>query len=162
MAKHLVKCFYCGETFDADKEPYVKVKNDRRYAHQHCFENQDAQVIQEQKDKDLFYEYIKRIYGKDYNFMLINKQAESYIQRYGYTWSGMAGTLHWFYDIRHGSTEEGHGGVGIIPFVYDQAKEYYITIAKAEQSNKEVKNVREPVFFSIQSPRAWHRPPQLL
>lgn len=156
-----VKCFFCGEYFDREKEPCVKVK-ERRYAHQACFNNQDAQLIQEEKDKDMFYKYVKHIYGANYNYMMINKQAESFIKEYGYTWSGMAGTLHWFYDINHGSVEDGHGGVGIIPYVYDQAKEYYLTISKAEEKNKEVKELRAPVFFSIQSPRVWHRPPQLL
>lgn len=34
---HPVKCFYCGERFDRDWEPFVKV-NSQRYAHQHCAE----------------------------------------------------------------------------------------------------------------------------
>lgn len=34
---HPVKCFYCGERFDRDWEPFVKV-NAQRYAHQHCAE----------------------------------------------------------------------------------------------------------------------------
>ena len=32
---HPVKCYYCGERFDRDREPFVKV-NGQRYAHQHC------------------------------------------------------------------------------------------------------------------------------
>lgn len=158
---HKVKCYFCNAIFDADKEEHVKV-NARRYAHKSCAENQNKEILQEQKDKDLFYEYVKKIYGKNYNFMLINKQAENFIKQYGYTWSGMAGTLHWFYDINHGSIEEGHGGIGIIPYVYDQAKEYFLTISKAEVANKEIKEVRTPVIFNIQSPRAWQRPPHLL
>ena len=35
MAKHVVKCFYCGLSFDANVEPTVKV-NSRRYAHLEC------------------------------------------------------------------------------------------------------------------------------
>lgn len=84
------------------------------------------------------------------------------MEEYGYTWSGMAGTLHWFYDICHGSKEEGNGGVGIIPFVYDQAKEYYATLSTAEEKNKDMNVMREPVIFNIQSPRVWQRPPHLL
>jgi hypothetical protein len=74
----------------------------------------------------------------------------------------MAGTLHWFYDINHGSKEEGYGGVGIIPYVYDQAKEYYATLSTAEEKNKDVTMLRDSVIFNIQSPRAWQRPPHLL
>ncbi|MCM1324311.1 MAG: hypothetical protein NC218_09120 [Acetobacter sp.] len=34
---HPVKCYYCGERFDRDWEPFVRV-NSQRYAHQHCAE----------------------------------------------------------------------------------------------------------------------------
>lgn len=34
---HKVKCFYCGEFFDADKEPFEK-PNCNRYAHQKCYQ----------------------------------------------------------------------------------------------------------------------------
>lgn len=32
---HMVKCFYCGERFDRDWEPFIKV-NSQRYAHECC------------------------------------------------------------------------------------------------------------------------------
>ena len=105
---------------------------------------------------------VKSIYGEAYNFMMINKQATDYIQQYGYTWSGMTGCLHWFYNINHGSIEEGHGGIGIIPFIYEDCRKYYQDLYKTQEQNKNKEIVREPVVFSIQSPRAWQRPPHLL
>ena len=160
MAKR-VKCFFCGEYFDREKEPCIKV-NARRYAHLSCAEKQDASILQEEKDKDAFYQMVKSIYGKKYNFMMINQQATNYIKEYGYTWSGMTGCLHWFYNINHGSLEEGNGGIGIIPFIYDNVKEYYQDIYNAQEKNKKIKIMREPVEFNIQSPRAWQQPPHLL
>lgn len=155
-----VKCPYCNERFDREKEPCQKIG--RRYAHIKCIEEQDASVIQEDKDKEQFYEVVKSIYGKDYNFMMINKQATSYIKEYGYTWSGMTKCLNWFYIINHGSLEEGHGGIGIIPYIYPEVYKYYYGIYQAQEKNKE-KEMRAPIInFNIQSPRAWHRPPQLL
>ena len=159
---HLVKCFYCGKTFDRDKIPAIKV-NGRRYAHENCSETDVTnEKIKEEIEKDKFYQLIKSIYGPDYNYMLINTQAEEYIQRYGYTWSGMTGCLHWFYNINHGDIEESHGGIGIIPFIYDEVKKYYQDIYKAQEKNKNIKIRRESVYFNIQSPRAWQRPPLLL
>lgn len=105
---------------------------------------------------------VKSIYGKNYNYQLINTQANNMIQEYGYTWSGMTGCLHWFYNINHGSLEEGNGGIGIIPFIYEQCKEYYQNIYKAKAENDKKQLMREPVEFNIQSPRAWQRPPHLL
>ena len=34
---HKVKCYYCGKTFDRDKEPFIQI-NSRRYAHTSCGE----------------------------------------------------------------------------------------------------------------------------
>ena len=159
---HLVKCFYCGKTFDRDKIPAIKI-NGRRYAHKNCSINDITdEKTKEEVDKDNFYQLIKSIFGPNYNYMLINTQAEDYIQKYNYTWSGMTGCLHWFYNINHGDKEEGHGGIGIIPFIYDEVKKYYQDIYKAQEKNKQTKIMREPVYFNIQSPRVLERPPRLL
>ena len=93
---------------------------------------------------------------------MINKQATNFINEYGYTWSGMTKSLQWFFIINHGSKEKGNEGIGILPFIYDKAKEYYYNIYLAELKNKEVKEMRQVVDFDIQSPRAWQRPPHLL
>lgn len=157
MAKHLVKCLNCGEQFDTNTTPFIKIG--RRYAHEKCANSTE---IQTEVEKDAFYQLVKKIYGANYNYMMINTQAENFIKQYGYTWSGMRACLHWFYDLNNGSLEEGHGGVGIIPFIYDQVRDYYTQIYKTQEKNKE-KNVRTPVIeFNIQSPRAWHQPPRLL
>ena len=57
MAKHMVKCLYCGKMFDRDTEPCVKVSN--RYIHQTCFDNKDAATRQDDLDRAEFWEYIK-------------------------------------------------------------------------------------------------------
>ena len=155
---HLVKCYYCGKTFDRDKIPFIKV-NARRYAHTNCSQED---MDPEKRDRDNFYKMVKSIYGSEYNFQLINQQANSYIEQYNYTWSGMTGCLHWFYNINHGNLEDSHGGIGIIPFIYEDCRKYYQNIYKAQERNKDIKEVRKPVFFNIQSPRAWQRPPHLL
>ena len=157
---HVVKCLYCGESFDRDKEPCEKIG--RRYAHIKCIQTQDDAILQEEKDKNQFYEVVKEIYGKDYNFMMINKQATSYIKEFGYTWSGMTKCLNWFYKINHGSLEEGHGGVGIIPYIYNDVYKYYYDIYQSQEKNKGKEMRAQVINFNIQSPRVWHRPPHLL
>ena len=160
---HIVKCLNCNKHFDADKVEYIKIG--RRYAHKECpEEDPEEQKIKthEEIDKDNFYQLIKQIYGKDYNYMLINTQAEGFINQYGYTWTGMTKCLYWFYKINHGSIEEGHGGVGIIPFIYDDVKQYYYDLYLAKEKNK-MKRLRAPVYeINIQSPRMYERPPHLL
>lgn len=160
MAVARVKCLFCEQYFDRNKIPNVKIGN--RYAHKECYDAQSEETLQNKKDEGQFFSFVKKIYGTDYNYKMIETQAKRMMKDYGYTWSGMAGTLYWFYIINKGSIEDGNGGIGIIPYVYDEAKKYFERIARVEESNKMVKNMREPVCFSIQSPRAWQRPPQLL
>ena len=127
-----------------------------------CAAKQDSTLLQEKKDRETFYEMVKSIYGNDYNFMMIDKQATSYIKQYGYTWSGMTKCLNWFYNINHGLLEEGHGGIGIIPYIWNDVYKYYYDLYKAQEKNKGIK-LRHPVIeFNIQSPRVWQRPPHLL
>lgn len=157
---HVVKCLFCGKSFDRDKEPFVKV-GARRYAHKACAGGQE-EVLQEEKDKDQFYKCVKSIYGTDYNYMMINKQALSYINDYGYTWSGMTGCLHWFYNINHGSLEEGHGGIGIIPYIYDNVKKYYQQRYLTENKNKNKKMRKQVIEFNIVPPKPIKPTPRLL
>ena len=160
------KCLKCGLEFDIDKIPYVVIFQGKRkrYAHEVC-PIKDEDISSEQKlanEKDAFFQVVKRIYGPKYNYMMINSQCESYIATYGYTWSGMRACLHWFYEINHGSLEEGHGGVGIIPFIYDQVRDYYIEVYRTQEQNKNKELRKSVIEFNIQSPQASHRPPHLL
>ena len=40
---HNVKCYYCGKTFNRDKEPFVQVGS-RRYAHKLCAEKAETHI----------------------------------------------------------------------------------------------------------------------
>lgn len=160
MPTAYVKCLYCGEKFDRLKEPNVKIG--RRYAHKSCYESQDAETLQKQKDKHDFFEYIKQIYGEDYNYVQIHKQAEKYIEQYNFTYSGMLKSLKWFYEIKRNNKESSNGRIGIIPYIYEDAKKYYYNLYLAQQRNKDVKEYRlEIKEIVIASPRMYIAPPKL-
>ena len=160
MAKCMVKCLYCGEQFDRLSEPNVKIG--RRYAHQKCYNAQSSEDLQLQQDKHNFWEYIKEIYGNDYNYVSISKQVESYIKQYNFTYSGMLKSLKWFYEIKHNSKENSNGRVGIIPYIYEDAKKYYYNLYLAQQRNKDIQNYRlEVKEIVIASPRMFIAPPKL-
>ena len=160
MAKAWVKCLYCGEKFDRLSEPNVKIG--RRYAHKKCYEAQSNEDIKAQQDKHDFFEYIKQIYGEDYNYILISKQAENYIKQYNFTYSGMLKSLKWWYEVKRNSKESANGRIGIIPYIYEDAKKYYYNLYLAQQRNKDIKEyhleVKEVV---IASPRMFREPPKL-
>ena len=162
MAKAIVKCLYCGEQFDRNdpSNHFVKVK--RRYAHKACAEEYEKSLTQEQKDLRDLIEYIKELLKEDYNFMKVKKQIEDYHKKYDYSYSGMLRSLKWFYEVKHNSIDKANGGIGIIPFIYNDAYKYYYNIYLAQQKNKDIENYQTKVTeVTIQSPRMYVRPPQL-
>lgn len=137
MAKHLVKCLYCGKTFDASAEEYVK-PNSRRYAHKSCADASEKSKTQEEKDKEQLEQYIKELFGINCISVKIRKQMEDYRLKKNYSYSGMYKTLKYFFEIRGNSIDKANGGIGIIPYVYDEAYTYWRALWEAQQRNENI------------------------
>lgn len=95
MAKHMVKCLYCGQMFDANTEPFVK-PNARRYAHVACARTEEENQTQEEKDKRELEEYIKELFGVNTIPVKIRKQMDTFRKEKNYSYSGMRKTLKFF------------------------------------------------------------------
>ena len=61
---------------------------------------------------------------------------DDYHANKGYTYSGMYKTLLYFYQVKGHPIEKANGGIGIIPYEYDDAKNYYTAMWIASQQNK--------------------------
>lgn len=158
--KPLVKCPICGQSFDRDLEPFEQIG--RRYYHKKCCESSSASYVQELKAKEDFYQYIKQLYGPEYNFIAISKQAEKYINQYQFTYSGMLKSLKWFYEIDGGDINASNDSIGIIPYIYEEAKKYYYKLYLAQERNKNIINYKVPIKeITIESPRAMIPKPRL-
>ena len=138
---HNVTCIYCKHIFDRDKHPFRQVSA-RRYAHEDCAVREEANRAQEEKDKEAFEKYILTLFKLDVLNVRIRKQIKTYIEEYGYTYSGMLKALIYWFEIKGHSIEKANGGIGIIPYVYQQAYEYYYSLWQANQKN-EFKNIEE-------------------
>lgn len=55
-----------------------------------------------------------------------------------YTYTGMLKTLKYFYEVRGNSIEKAEGGIGIIPWVYDEAFTYWVAIWEAKQKHENI------------------------
>lgn len=160
---HYVICLYCNERFDADKEPFVK-PHQRRYAHKSCAEKRENERSQEEKDLEALEKYIMQLLDEPYINAKVRKQLKDFQKQYNYTYSGMLKSLVWFYEIQGHSTENANGGIGIIPFIYNQACDYYYSLylAKLANEDKDVENYKPTVKeITISSPRVWRKPPRL-
>lgn len=153
---HLVICTKCGKRFDRDSVQAVKTSA-RRYAHAECDpDNKDfvPLVIKEKKkkkttekaedpDRKALFDYIKKVYGQNANYALINKQIKEYQNEYNYTLSGILKSLVYWYDVKANSPDQSNGGIGIVPFIYQQAYNYYYSlfVAKNQNKNKNIKQI---------------------
>jgi len=133
---HLVKCKYCGETFDRDKEPTIQVSA-RRYAHKKCAEEHENNKTQEEKDIEALERYIMKLFDEPYVNARIKKQIKEFQADYNYTYSGILKTLVYWYDIKGNSTDKANGGIGIVPYVYEQAYNYFYNLYLAQLSNED-------------------------
>ena len=74
----------------------------------------------------------------------------------------MLKALKWYYEIENGSKEKANGGVGILPYIYEQAYKYYFDLYQKQQQNADA----APYHFltqvvTIPSPRAVVTKPKL-
>ena len=162
MAKRIVKCLYCGVSFDANVEPFAKPRANR-YAHIECHEKHQANKTQEERDYEELIDYIKHLFGATPN-PRVWKQIKEYKETYGYTYSGMCKTLRWWFELKGNDIEKANGGIGIVPYVYNDACDYYYALYLAQIANedKDIEHLQMRVReFTIETPQPQRRPPRL-
>lgn len=134
---HYVICSVCGVKFNRDKVEAVLHGGARRYAHKACVEGAAANAAnQEQQNKEALEEYIKKLFKTDKIETKVQKQITRFIKENHYTYSGMLKALIYFYEIKRGDLSKANGGIGIIEYVYDEARRYYYDIWEAQQQNR--------------------------
>ena len=158
---HFVICKYCKERFDRDKESFVEV-GARRYAHKFCADKIDAAIPQEEKDYNNLEKYIKQLFKIDKINAKTKKQIRDFKQEYGYTYTGMLKTLYWWYEIKGHTIELARDGIGIVPFIYEDAEKYYYTLYLAKIVNEKVQEYKtKTVEVEIPPPEIYTNPIKL-
>ena len=128
-----VKCKFCKQEFQKSKTEYVQIGNSQ-YAHSHCTEIEEKR---EKTDEEKLYIYIMKLFGYNYVPPRAKKQINQFVQEYNYTYSGMQKALEYYYEISGmGDLDQAHDGVGIIPYVYQKAYDYYYNLWLAKQKNE--------------------------
>lgn len=135
---HPVKCYYCGKTFDRDKEPAVLIENKRRYAHEACFNITEQRNSQEQNDIIKLEDYIKQLFGYKVLPEAVNRQIRKFISENNYTYNGILKALKYHYEVKRADKEKAFGRIGIVPYVYQDAHNYYYEIWETQERNKAI------------------------
>ena len=157
IAAHYVKCPICGQTFNRDIVEYVPY-GARRYAHKSCSEGKEPPKKVEKKpnDETELNEYIKKLFGLSYVPPRAQKQIKQYVKEYNYTYSGIRKCLYYFYEIRKNDIEKAYQGIGIVPYIWQEARDYFyqLEIAKKKNEGKDfTQYVPNEVKVEIPSPK---------
>lgn len=146
----IVKCRYCKQEFDTKKVPYVMV-GERFYAHKKCA---IEEANRKKTDEDKLDDYLMKIYNVDYVPPRIKRQIQNFKEEYNFTASGMLKSLIYFYEVKGNPIDQSNQTIGIVPYVYQDAFNYYYSIWLAQQRN-ETKIIEEykPEVFEVSIPR---------
>lgn len=152
---HKCKCYWCGQEFDRDKVQAVRAST-RRYGHLECVpegEEDKYELVplpppkekkkkkKENVDEELIKleEYIIQLFKVEYVPPRIKKQIKQFHEEYNYTYSGIRKSLIYFFEIQGNSVEKYGATIGIVPWVHDQAKQYFYMLFLAKKANENLK-----------------------
>lgn len=138
---HIAKLPKCPECeYLVDKDTQEHVKHSAKTYHKACF---DQFELRKQQRSEL-HDYICQLYGMPKVNGFILKQIKEYETDYGYKLFGMKLALEYFHSVQGNPVESNKmkyntQGIGIIPYVYDEARDHYIKMMNIERSAKDVK-----------------------
>lgn len=160
MAKHEVQCRACGKKFDLNAIPETDwvMPSKGWYYHTKCYQDWKNNKAKTDKDWiDMIYDFIARDLKGEYNWHMCEKQREAFVTKNKFTNKGIYFTLKYFYEVKGNKWEAGHGGIGIVPYVYKDATEYWTNIEWKkhgfmqaveeqifERANREVIKIKRP------------------
>lgn len=142
-------CSFCHK--EISDTNYIK-QGKKRY-HKQCFdelqneaETKDKQKAGELKsdEKRLLDQYIMQLYHIDKIPFMIERQIEEYVEKYNFSYSGIQKSLYYFYEIQKHNFDITKKTIGIVPYIYDETKQYFLDIYQANELNKG-KNINETI-----------------
>lgn len=156
-----VKCAVCGKEFDREKVKCVK-HGKRRYAHYNCFPEGEIAFDPPPQPEDTdeyrkLTDYIQELFGDSVNWAMVGTQIKKLIQEQKYSYNGIQKSLHWFYKIQKNpinKEEFKRKGLALIPYIYNQAYEYYFKLYEIQNKNSACNVLQTWETINIQSPRA--------
>lgn len=129
-----VICAYCKKPLSKKDEDCVMIGNNK-YVHKAC---QELEEHREKTDREKLEDYIKALFNISYIEPRVKAQMKKYVEEYNYTYSGMQKALYYFYEIKNGDKSKANNGIGIIPYVYQDAYNYHYNLWLAQQKNKDL------------------------
>lgn len=101
------------------------ISDNGNHYHTKCY----AKVL----DRKNLVAYVCKLFGLKAPGPVIYAQRKTFAEKYGYTDAGMLKTLIYLYDIKKTKIDGAQERIGLIPYAYDEAQEYF----KAEEFKKQ-------------------------
>lgn len=115
------KCPHCNK--EVKEEEAIYNTKTKRYYHELCYN-----ILLERKQ---LIDYVCELFGYKKPSIKVYQQMANYYER-GVSYADMLLTLKYFYEIKKGDISKSQGGIGIIPYVLDEAKEF-VTLEQMEK-----------------------------
>lgn len=126
----LVKCRVCGEHIDRQKQDDWVMPSKNYFYHKTCYETwakkkNDVHAEASNKEwQDMLWEYLRKELKMNVDFAKMTNQWNSFLKK-GMTAKGMYFCLKYFYEIKKGDPTKSENGIGIIPYIYEEGKQYW-------------------------------------
>ncbi len=124
MSEAKTRCYCCGQYFYKSETPHVEIHKGK-FAHSVCSE---------------IHIKMKSILKQGYNEAKINKQIKDNLVK-DITPDKVLKTLEYWYDIEQNDASLAAGGIGIVPFIYQEAEQYFERKNRINQTPK--KNIND-------------------
>lgn len=144
----MAKCRVCDLPIDKEKDDWI-MPTKNYYYHKKCYDNwKKAQFTSDEEYVEMIYDFIARDLKVSYDWWVCEAQRKKFIKENKMTNKGILFALKYFYEVKHGNWEKGHGGIGIIPFIYNDSCAYWAArerqssgiIAEIERQMREATN----------------------
>ena len=133
-----VKCPYCNQYFRRSQEEFVHFR--QRFWHKNCYNLQTGERNKEEQDRKELITYIEKLFNKKVDARIL-RQIKNFIEDYDYKYKGIQLTLEYFFELKGNSLAKSQGGIGIVPFVYEEAKNYHIMKNQVSESLDSLKEI---------------------
>ena len=154
-----VKCRFCKAQID--KETAIAVSEGKRnkyYCNEECETNDEnknkRKKIQKQTtiEKEASHwkqlmDYITNLYGNKINYPFLCTQIKNMKNEFNMKDSGILLTLQYMYEVRE-LTFDDDKGLGLVPYYYQDAKEFYIKKFKIAEMVKNTKINDTPIIIN--------------
>lgn len=145
-----VVCIYCKKPLSKKDDDCIKI-DEKKFAHSLCVEKEK---LRERSDKEKLEDYIKELFNISYIEPRVKNQIKKFIEEYDYTYSGMHKALYYFYEIKNGDKSKANNGIGIIPYVYKDAYNYFYNLWLIQQKNQGIQpELCQPKIKEVTIPR---------